>query len=670
MKRHLIAAFLLTVFTANAIEKDSDGTYIIQSAQDLCDFSDLVNAGNRTANALLTTDISMNGYSFVPIGTSAASYCGTFDGQGFCIDSLTVEFASTDGVGIFGYIDGATILGLTAGPANTVKGKAFVGGLVGDKVGSGTARIERCGHEGRVTGSAQNAAAFVGCVHSGSLILSYCYNSGRVSGNRESAIFSGWLSGSGSSVQHCYNSGTLSGGADGSNYLWRSSPIVTDVYDSSGRQGTKRFSLSQRKNGALAWMLNGNAPDGPFRQNLGGELPADDHPVLSPAHGIVYASGTLRCDGSATSSTPVFSNTAGASYLPHAFADGLCSVCQLVDQEYIYTDYEGYYELSTPEALRWFACLVNTVPGHDEAYCRITSDIDMAGTDFPGIGTNDVPFRGEIDGRGNIISGLVMNRSGETGVGFVNVGTDGMEVHDLTLDASCRFSGKRYVGGFAGKVTAEGKGHAYFQNLGFEGTVSGSDNCGGIVGCVPNNDFTAHYTNCYTVGTVGGSYDCGALSGWSTGARIRNCYVLVKGSGWESGHDVCRGFTPRFTNSYACGAAQTASGLATFTEVEMADGTLLAKLWPDTFWQTIGSDSHPRLSHPVFSDTPGDQDLPNTIPTLNGTWTDGTWLDGTWFDLSGRKLSQGQMRNGSPSGIYIHGGGNKRPAKVKILIRR
>ena len=642
---------LLTTLGASAIDKNADGTCLIRSAQDLCDFSELVNGGRRDLNALMMNDISMKGYDFTPIGTSAAGYCGTFDGGGFTIDSLTLSLTSDDGVGIFGYIDDATITGLTAGASNSIKGKAFVGGIVGDKIGSGTARIERCGHEGRVTGSAQNAAAFVGCVHSGSLVLSHCYNTGRVTGGRESAIFCGWMSGSSSAISSCYNSGTVSSGVDGSNYLYRATPTVTNVYDASGRQGSVRFTTAQRKSGALAWMLNGNAPDGSFRQNLDREdVPADDHPVLSPLHGSVYASGMLRCDGTPATSVATYSNTDGATYLPHEFADGLCRICRLVDEEYLYTDLEGYYELATPEALRWFAFFVNTVPGHSGEFCRITRDIDMTGTDFPGIGTGDVPFRGEIDGQGNIIGNLVMKRTGETGVGLVNVGADGLEVHDLTLAASCVITGYRYVGGFVGKVHGEGGGNVYLGNLGFEGTVNVNDNGGGIVGCIPNNSVTAFLENCYTVGSVNGTSECGALSGWSSYARIRNCYALVKGKGWESGHDVCRGFTPRFTNCYACGATQTGSGLESFTEAEMADGTLLGLLWQGAYHQDAGTDTHPFLSHSqTLSHTPTrEEDTDTGTSSAMCTTEQGSTRR---YDLQGRNVTDGRRQ-----GIIILGG--------------
>ena len=118
MKKIFLLIALLNAFSASAIDKTADGTYLITSAQDLCDFSSLVNSGKRDLNAMLTADISMKGYDFTPIGTSSMGYSGTFDGQGFTIDSLTISLTSADGVGIFGYIDSAHILNLTAGPSN------------------------------------------------------------------------------------------------------------------------------------------------------------------------------------------------------------------------------------------------------------------------------------------------------------------------------------------------------------------------------------------------------------------------------------------------------------------------------------------------------------------------------------------------------------------------
>lgn len=589
---------------ASALDRNADGWYLIADGAQLVQFAELVNAGNPGACALLLDDIDMTGQRMSPIGTADLPYSGTFDGQGHTIHHLTINLSSQDGVGLFGTIQGARLQNFISASTNTITGKAFVGGIVGDKKGSDIAYLTCIGHEGKATGSAQNVAAFVGCIHSGSVVMNACYNTGRVTGNRESAIFCGWFSGSSSSITDCYNSGTLTAGVDGSNYLWRGGPTAINIYDASGRQGGARFSATQRKNGTLAWKLNGEKPDGVYHQNIDNGLTADDHPVCSAVgHGGVFASGTFRCDGTPADATASYSNSGTATVLPHTYAiDGLCSLCQHPDAEFLYTDYQGYYPIDSPQSLVWFAHYVNADSTNVNVSARLTADIDMSGFSFPGIGSVVCPFEGELDGQGHTISGLVINRSGDTGVGLVNVGSTSMLLHDLTLSSSCRIIGNRYVGGFCGRVAGKAGEHIYFDNLGFEGSVTVTDNGGGIVGCVPNNDITAHYTNCYVVGTVNGSRECGSISGWSSNAWLKNCYVQLNGNGWESGADVCRGFTPHFTNCYAMGAAQQSSGLSVFTQKQMTDGTLLKLLNSEAYRQQIGTDAHPILVCPDKED--------------------------------------------------------------------
>lgn len=642
MKRLIIFCILCQVWTAYGIEKQ-DGTYLIATAQDLCDFALLVNGGKPDAAARLTADIDMTGLDYVPIGTSAVPYQGRFDGQGFTIDNVVFPTGNNaEGQGLFGYVGAAEIRGVRAGKSNRIYGGAFTGGLVGDKVGSGICTIDCCGHEGQVKGSAQNAAAFVGCVHSGSLIITNCYNTGSVTGGRESAIFCGWFGGSQSSISNCYNSGTLKAGADGSNYLWRSAPTHANIYDTSGRQSTTRFTSTWRTSGMLCWKLNGNKPDGAFRQNLTmGEK--DDHPVpFSNGHAQVFANGLLKCDGTpADGTTATFSNTDDAIYEPHRFVDGLCDVCNQVDAEYMYADAEGYYQLATPQALRWFAYFVNSDEANTRLCARLTDHINMSGISYPGIGTMEHPFAGEIDGGRFVISHLVMKRTGDTGVGLVNVGTDELDIHDLTLDATCSFTGYRYVGGFAGQVSGANGGVAFFRCLGFEGTINVNDNGGGIVGCVPNNDFQTYFSSCYTTGTVNGVSDNGALSGWSSYARLEDCYAVVRGKGFEGGSDVVRGFSPRFINCYA--KDQQQAGLTTFTDTQMRDGTLLRWLRSDAYQQQIGTDTHPLIGPDMQTEL--------FAPASEGQEHDHSHL--SLFDLMGRRITD------SPRSIIVVQDGKK-----------
>ncbi|MCF0196281.1 MAG: hypothetical protein HUK03_03425, partial [Bacteroidaceae bacterium] len=265
---------------------------------------------------------------------------------------------------------------------------------------------------------------------------------------------------------------------------------------------------------------------------------------------------------------------------------------------------------------------------------RLTADIDMQGVSYEGIGTPLHPFTGELDGGRHTISRLTMNRTGESAVGLVNVGGNGLELHDLTLSSNCTITGYSHIGGFVGRVTGENGGVVRFRNLGFEGRINVNNNGGAIVGCVPNNDFETFFSSCYSIGTVSGTSDNGALSGWSSNARLENCYVVVKGSGWESGSSVVRGFSPRFINCYAKGQKQ--DGLTSFTTVQMQDGTLLQWLRSDVFSQEVGVDNHPviRPQTPTLLTSPEDSFHPAT---------------GIIYDLSGREIA-------SPRGIYILNG--------------
>ncbi len=49
------------------------------------------------------------GQGFVPIGTAGTPFTGRFDGQGHAISELTISRPTTDDVGLFGFMLGATV---------------------------------------------------------------------------------------------------------------------------------------------------------------------------------------------------------------------------------------------------------------------------------------------------------------------------------------------------------------------------------------------------------------------------------------------------------------------------------------------------------------------------------------------------------------------------------
>jgi hypothetical protein len=72
--------------------------------------SDMNNVPNNLAgNYILMADISLSGYAsgqgWIPIGTNASRFTGTFDGNGHVISGLVINRPSGDYQGLFGYIE-------------------------------------------------------------------------------------------------------------------------------------------------------------------------------------------------------------------------------------------------------------------------------------------------------------------------------------------------------------------------------------------------------------------------------------------------------------------------------------------------------------------------------------------------------------------------------------
>ena len=107
----------------------------ITSLQDLKDFRDAVNSGNKYKGSnnkmvTLTTDLDLSSIdNWTPIGTSVHSFDGIFNGGGHVIKNLNVS-GSSNYNGLFGYAKNATIYNMhLLNP--TVSGPDYVGTVVG-----------------------------------------------------------------------------------------------------------------------------------------------------------------------------------------------------------------------------------------------------------------------------------------------------------------------------------------------------------------------------------------------------------------------------------------------------------------------------------------------------------------------------------------------------------
>ena len=222
---------ILVLFPANAFAMEGEGTtdhpYEIAVASDLDEFATKVNAGETTACAVLTADITLTGGDWTPIGKeNACIYNGTFDGQGHTISGLQCSISSGDVAGLFGYIgEGGTIknVGLEDSKitCSSTEGSVCAGGVCGWNTGT----IQNCYNTGEVNGASTST---FNRVYAGGVCgrnygtIENCYNTGEVSGTATDYfgdVNAGGVCGTNensATIKNCYNTGEVSGEATGS----------------------------------------------------------------------------------------------------------------------------------------------------------------------------------------------------------------------------------------------------------------------------------------------------------------------------------------------------------------------------------------------------------------------------------------------------------------------
>lgn len=596
---------LLGIQQAQALEQ-KDGVYQISNATDLVDFSNLVASGNGGISGVLTTDIDMAGViEFMPIGTTSSPYRGFFDGQEHYIMNLTLDLPEQEYVGLFGVLnDGAYIKNVIVDWSCYVSGSAFVGGIAGGTNGGGTVTFENCGNEATVSAQNQNAAGICG-VSMGSecgIVLRNCFNTGGISGGRESAALCGWVGNSGSTITNCYNAGFVIG-MDGTNSLWRNGAGKgINNYDSYGNQGTliseDEYDLSS---GAVCYQINGNqSADVVWYQQLGVDL----HPVPFQSHGVVYAVGDLYCDGTSKGGDLTFSNANESNRDPHQFVDGVCSVCGDVDKTYLSPTGE-YYLIGTAAELHWFAAMVNH--GETKIKAQLTADIDfsqytqdnvMIGGDAYTLSENAGAnsFEGTFDGQNHKVTiNYVGSYDGMALFKVINNAT----ICNLVVEGAMENT-ERFMGGLAFVCRGTSTFENVVVNVNMTGGYYGDATHGGI--CAVAHEH-ATFRNCAFIGTMNGPGCEGsaAIIGYAHGETetvIENCYVAADLLDLDGNSTIIARHVRNVTNTYYTDNILLMDDNGTpVSQSAVTSGELCYLLDHDsktsTWRQNLGSDAYP-----------------------------------------------------------------------------
>lgn len=146
--------------------------------------------------------------AITPIGNSSTKFSGSFDGQGFLINRLTLNLPTTDFVGLFGQTEfGSTIQNVGLKNASII-GQDFTGTLIGNSASS----VSKCFSSGSVQGH-----YYVGGLIGTSLgTLSESYSLGSTTGTAYTGGLVGYLHSS--QVTHSFSKSTVTS-TGGPNYV-------------------------------------------------------------------------------------------------------------------------------------------------------------------------------------------------------------------------------------------------------------------------------------------------------------------------------------------------------------------------------------------------------------------------------------------------------------------
>ena len=243
--------------TLTVTEKTEPTTYTISTAEQLYEFATKVNAGNNTACAVLTADITLLiDTNWTPIGNDSNQYKGTFDGDGHTITGLSVDIQSDNTIyaGLFGFLgEGGTIKNLSLADSKiTCSGnRVYAGGVCGWNTGT----IQNCYNTGDVSGTGTSSYGYVyagGVCGWNTGTIQNCYNTGEVSGASTSTfnpVNAGGVCGAnaGGTIQNCYNTGDVSG--EGTQYVFvggvcgtnENSATIINCYNTRDVSGTSSY---------------------------------------------------------------------------------------------------------------------------------------------------------------------------------------------------------------------------------------------------------------------------------------------------------------------------------------------------------------------------------------------------------------------------------------------
>ncbi|MDY0416008.1 MAG: GLUG motif-containing protein [Pseudomonas sp.] len=578
------------------------------------DYTDLASA---TANG---------GKGWNSIGNSASQFKGNFDGTNKTISNLYINDATSDYIGLFGYINSATIKNIGVVNAN-VSGKDDVGGLVGFAKNS---TIESSYTTGAVSGNgAVGGLVGLNLGLDGDAIIKNSYSTANVTGGSstgglvgkngaeingaepakatiENSYATGKVTGTsnvGGLVGH--NEAYVDGGSGTSTATIKNSYATGEVSGTSssgGLIGLNKIYVYGGSGTATVTVIDSfftKEADDTTTVGIGGNSASQDGVTGKTTAEMKNIATFTGWDTNIWSfdSSKVAGNALDAQiYLKHVTrAEDIVAGEKLfeggfgtAESAYTITNWTQLQNINHANILtqNYFFSLLNDLGSSTSDYTNLASATANGGKGWKAIGSSSSnKFVGNFDGTNKTISDLSINDTSKDRLGLFGY-TDSATIKNIGV-VNADVSGESYVGalvGFAKNSIIEnsyaigGNIHGSSENIGglvgnseqsnirnsyAANKVTGSNNAGGYVGGLVGTNYGGTIENSYAIGeVVSVGTKVGGLVGKDSGT-IKNSYAAGKVTGDDQvGGLVGISFGANIENSYATGQVVATSSSA------------------------------------------------------------------------------------------------------------
>jgi len=567
MKNSIIQLFsysVIMLLSMNSVNAQFNGgtgkygdPYQIATAAQLAKLAELVNAGTgayATAYYKLMTNINLKDYQsgagWIPIGTTARPFKGSFNGNRYKITGLQIFSTNLENVGLFGYVKEGRIYSLKIEKAGIWSEKTKYAGIVAGQVEKGS--IEYCATSGGIIGNSTANIISVGGI-AGILLnskLFYSYSTATVAANcdNHTSIAGGLVGQAGlSSIERSYSTGYvqshtyygnynagaggIAGVVDNSN-VYYCAALNPQIFCKGGTTprygrvvGFVEGEIKLLNNMAFDKMIN--PTDGTTWQNIG-------HKNYD---GESYTRLEINTDGTlGRLFWGLYFFTTENLKLPGVFGSAEPMPLHLQSGDGSENDPFLIYSYSHLEDLSKYVSDGKPTSGK---YFKVLSDIkNETGSFLTPIGTKGngaIPFKGNFDGNKHTITGLRIRNNEAQNIGLFGC-VEGATIKNLGLeDVEIRGNNTSELlcaGGLAGSLDNSTVVNCYVTGTvdlvgSASSTVSSIIYAGGLAG----HSFKSAISNCYSATDVtcfskNGHSRAGGLVGENYGGTISNCYAL------------------------------------------------------------------------------------------------------------------------------------------------